>query len=502
MRALSSEGPVIVIGAGLAGLSAALHLAGAGRQVIVVESRDGPGGLMGRIRRDGYTFDTGPTVLTMPTLIEDCLAAVGESVEDWISLMRLDPSYLTRFADGTVLRSYQDTDRMAEEIENVFGMRQAQGYRDLVHFLRRLFEVEYPAFMRTDLDHFSDLLRPQALTLLRLGALRGLDRRMAGFITDDRLRRMFTFQSLYAGVSPYQSRAIYAVIAYMDLLGGVWYPHGGMYKVAEALASAAAKHGVEFRFRTAATGITTTHGRVTGVRLHNDEHLAAEAAIVTSDPTVAYRDLLPPELARRSRALPGRRAPSAFVWHVGSSGSLGYDGHHVISFGQRWRESFRQILAEGALMSDPSILITQPSVDDSSVAPPGRHSYYVLVPCPNLTTGPLDWARIAPRYRDEVALELSHRGFDVHGAFSSGVEVSETISPADWRRAGMVAGTPFSLAHTVSQTGPLRHPTRHPTVPNLLFAGAGYQPGVGVPTFLLSGRSAAYRLLRSTPASG
>jgi phytoene desaturase len=482
------------VGAGLAGLSATLHLTGGGVQSVVLEAAADPGGVMGRIERDGYTFDTGPTVLTMPSLIEDCLAAVGEECADWLTLTRVDPSYLARFADGTTLRSFADTDRMTEEVGRVFGAAEANGYRALTGFLAELFDAEYQAFMASNVDRLADLLRPEAVRLVRLGALRSLDHAVGRYVRDERLRRMFTFQALYAGVSPYRARAIYAVIAYLDSLGGVWYPDGGMYRVPAALAGAATRHGARIRYRTRATSIEIRGNRVVAVHTDAGERIEASAVIYAGDLAAGYRDLLPPGMTPRSlrRAV---AAPSAFVWHVGSRSALPEQAHHQISFGTGWRSSFRDIIVEGRLMTDPSMLITHPTATDPSMAPAGRHSYYVLVPCPNIDVGPLDWKRIASSYRDEVALRLAERGYDTDGAFSTGVEVSVTVSPREWQAAGLAAGTPFGLAHTLTQTGPFRHPTQHPRVANLFFCGASCQPGVGIPPVLLSGRSAATRLL-------
>ena len=500
---------VVVIGAGLGGLSAAIRLTGAGRDVCVLEAGEAPGGLMGRLEVGGYRFDTGPTVLTMPSLIDDALASVGESRSDWLQLEPVEPAYTAHFADGSVLRSFTDPDAMATEVASVCGPAEADNYRRLVRYLTELYRAEYQPFMASNLDGLRSLVRPAAVDVLRLGGLRGLERVIDGLVGDPRLRRLFTFQALYAGVSPRAARAIYAVIGYLDSVAGVYYPRGGMFTVAQALAGAATKHGAQFRYGTKAARIELAGSRVRAVWTESGERIPADVVVVNTDPATAYRTLLPdgPAPHRRLDRLGvsrrrGRYAPSAFVWHVGSSRPLpGTDApsHHTISFGQAWAPTFSEIIGEGALMSDPSLLITNPSASDGSVAPAGKHSYYVLAPCPNTETGRIDWPRIAPRYRDEIARTLADRGFDVHGAFSAGVEVSHSVSPADWQARGLPAGTPFSLAHTALQTGPLRHPTQHPAIDNLLFCGAAVQPGVGVPPVLLSGQLAAHRVTGGRP---
>jgi phytoene desaturase len=484
---------IVVIGAGLGGLSAALRLAGAGRSVRILEATPGPGGVMSRWQHDGYQFDLGPTVLTMPSLIDDALDSVGESRSDWLDLIPIEPSYRARYADGSVLNSYRDPARMAAEIGAACGAAEARGYLRLVDYLSELFRVEYDAFMDRNLDSVLGLFRPEAVSLLRLGGLRSLDAMIRRFVTDDRVVKLFTFQSLYAGVAPTRARALYGVISYLDSVSGVWFPRGGMYQVALALAGAAAKHGVQISFETTADEVEISGGRAVAVRTTDGERIPADVVVINADVATAYRQLLP-EGMRPWQLIRARPSPSALVWHLGSSGRMPEPAHHTITFGAKWGDAFRDVIGRGRLMSDPSLLITNPSLTDPGQAPPQRQNYYVLAPVPNTHTGRIRWTEIAPRYAAELAAVLRARGFDTDGAFSSGIEVQRIVSPAEWTARGLGAGSPFGLAHTIGQTGPLRHPTQHPWIENLLFCGAGVQPGVGVPTVLLSGRLAAARI--------
>jgi len=486
---------VLIIGAGLGGLSAAMHLAGQGHEVTVLERACDPGGLMGRWHSNGYRFDTGPTVLTMPGLIEECFAAVGESMKDWLELSPLDPAYRAEFADGTVIHSHPDIERMSDEVARVCGPNEARGYRELVAWLGRLFDVEFDTYMGRNLDSLLDLVRPQGIALMRLGGLRSLEHAVSKYLTDERLIRLFTFQAMYAGMAPARARAIYGVISYLDSVAGVWFPKGGMYAVAAGLEGAATKHGVSFRYGTEVTAIEVSAGRARAVRTADGERIEADAVIYNGDLAHGYADLLTAQV-RPPRLVPRRRrySPSAVLWHVGTSGRGPQRAHHTISFGTAWSETFDELINRGQLMSDPSLLITNPTFSDPALAPEGRHTFYVLAPCPNLDVGGIDWASIGPRYLEELQGVLAARGFDTDGAFTSGVETQRLVTPAFWAASGLTSGTPFALAHTVAQTGPLRHPTQHPSVPNLLFCGAGAQPGIGVPTVLLSGRLAASRL--------
>ncbi|MDT4936901.1 MAG: phytoene desaturase, partial [Pseudonocardiales bacterium] len=256
---------VVVVGAGLGGLAAALHLAGAGRHVVVVERESVPGGRAGLIHDHGYRFDTGPTVLTMPGLVAEALAAVGEELDDWLTLHQLDPAYRARFADGSCIDVHSDVDAMADEIDAACGGREAEGYRRFVARLRRMYELEMPHFIGRNLDSPLQLLRPALAQLVALGGFRRLAPMVDGFFDDERLRRLFSFQAMYAGLSPQQALAIYAVITYLDCVEGVFFPAGGMHAVPQALAGAAAAHGVTFRYNTTVDAIEVVGGRARAV---------------------------------------------------------------------------------------------------------------------------------------------------------------------------------------------------------------------------------------------
>lgn len=477
---------VVIVGAGLGGLACALRLAGAGREVTVVEREAHPGGRAGRLSLGGYEFDTGPTVLTMPDLLAETLGAVGENLHDWLDLERVDPAYRAHYPDGSTLNVIADPDRMAAEIAGVCGEREADGYLRFVAWARRLWHLERADFIDRNLDTPRDLITANLLRLLAAGGFGRLQPKINSFFRDARTRRIFSFQAMYAGLAPHDALALYAVIAYLDSVAGVYFPKGGIHAVARALAGAAEKHGVVFRYGTTVSGVATRHGRATGVFTADGEHIPADVVVLNPDLPVAYETLL----GTRPRRL--RYSPSCVVLHVGSRQGYGRIAHHNIHFGRSWRGTFDEVIKRGELMSDPSILVTNPSRTDPSVAPAGRHSYYVLAPVPNLAVAPLDWrGGLAERYQQSLVETLERRGYV---GFGDGIEVSRMVTPADWAEQGMAAGTPFAAAHSLFQTGPFRPANVHPTLSNVVFVGSGTTPGVGVPMVIISGRLAAQRI--------
>jgi phytoene desaturase len=481
---------IVVVGGGLAGLATALRLRGAGREVTVVERGNGPGGRAGRTERNGYALDTGPSVFTAPEIVADTLAAVGDKLEDRLTLVPLETTYRAQYADGSSLDVHADPEAFAAEVARLCGAAEATALRRYLADLAELYRLQLSTFIDRNLDSPLDLLGPELATLARRGGFGRLSRHVERYFADDRLRRLFSFQALYAGVSPFRAIAAYAVIAQLDIGAGVWHPMGGIAAVPAAMAAAATDAGVTIRYGATVADLETSGRRVTAVRLADGDRLPADAVVVTTDQPWQ----LVPGLRGPRRPV---YSPSCVALHVGVRTELPGQAHHTISFGESWQGVFDELTREGRIMSDPSLLVSMPSRTDRSLAPDGGHVLSIVAPTPNLDrrsggNPDLDWKMLGPRYRDEVLAVLEARGWT---GLTGAVEVEEMATPRDWAAQGMAAGTPFALAHTFGQTGPFRPSTlpRHGPE-NVVLAGSSVQPGVGVPMVLISGRLAAERI--------
>ncbi len=483
---------MVVVGAGLAGLSAALHLAGAGHEVMVVEREAIPGGRSGWREQDGFGFDTGPVVFTMVDLLEQAFAAVGRRSSEFVALRLLDPAYHAFFADDSRLLIRPGYEKMRAEIAAQCGAKDARAFDQFHAWLKQLYELEMPHFIDVSFNSPLGLLRSPAAAarLLRLGGFARLGSTVQQRFADERLHRVFSFQAMYAGLAPAQALALYAVITYMDSIEGVWFPEGGMNAVPQAMAAAAGQAGVQFAWSTRVEHINPRRaGQPARVILAGGEHLRADAVVITADLPTAYEQLLPhtrpPRVARA-----GSYSPSALVWHLGVAGPLPDQvGHHNIHFGAAWEQAFDDLLHRGVPMADPSRFVAIPSLNHPQAAPPGHHSLYVLEPVPNLQVGrEVAWQQEGPRLRERILAWMEQFGYPTQ------ILTEHLVTPVDWQQQGMAAGTPFSLAHTFGQTGPFRPKNIDRRLPGVVFAGSGTTPGVGIPMVLISGKLAAQRV--------
>jgi phytoene desaturase len=480
---------VVVVGAGIGGLAAAMRLADAGRKVTVLERESRPGGRAGLLVDGDYRFDTGPIVFTMPSLLEETFAALGETMSDWLILDPLDPAYRAFFPDGSRLDVHSNLEAMLDEITSVIGADEADGYRRYVDFVTELYRHQMRRFIDANLDSPLRLVNGDLAWLLAHGAFRRMAPKVASYLKDPRTQRVMSFQSMYAGLSPYDALAVYCVISYMDAVAGVYSPRGGMHSVPEAMAAACAKHGVEFRYDTEVVKLARSGSTATAAITSTGDWISADAFVLNPDLPVAMRDLLGVEPWSLRRL---RYSPSCYVMLVGSTQAYHATAAHNIHFGRHWRGTFTELIDNGQLMSDPSFFVSNLTKDNLQLAPPDRHAYYVLFPTPNLDSG-LDWSTLEPRYRDVALRTLEARGYR---NFTDRIEVVHTQTPWDWASRGMERGTPFAAAHTFSQSGPFR--PRNLWGDNVVFVGSGTTPGVGVPMVIVSGRLAAQRITGST----
>jgi phytoene desaturase len=481
---------IVVIGAGLGGLAAAANLVRRGHDVTVLERELVPGGRAGVFAEAGFHVDTGPTMITMPELLRATFAAAGADLDRYVTIEPLDPMYRATFADGSVLFARHDREHMVAEIREFAGARDAAAFGEFCTWLDEIYSIVSLSFVQASYDStFQIVRRWRPITqLLRKGGFKRLDSKLASFFEDERLLRLFSFHSLQAGLAPHDALAMFALRTYVDSIGGVFTARGGMHAVATALARALADAGATIRYDTPVTRILRGgDNAVTGVEIGGSVRVAADAVVCNPDLPVAYRTLLggidAPRVARR-----GKYAPSCLLWVAGVRGDPpGEATMHNLHFGDQWQDAFKAVIRRGVRMSDPSMLVTMQSVGDPLAAPAACATVHALEPVPNLD-GKVNWARDGGRLADDLKRRVGQLGYPTD------VVVERSFDPLDWEAMGLERGTPWSLSHTLLQSGPFRPSNVDRRVPGLIFAGASTVPGSSVPLVLISGRLAAQRV--------
>ncbi len=489
----------VVIGAGVGGLCAAARLAHQGFEVEVLEKGKGPGGRCGRLSVDGFHFDTGPTLLLMPEVLEETFAVVGRKASDYVTLHQCDPNYRIHFWDGSDVTFTSELVAMGRELERL----EPGSFRRYLEFLalgRHQYQTSLTRFVGRNFDHIFQFLTPASLKkVFEVKAHRKMYGEVSRFFADPRLRAAMTFQTMYLGISPFKSPAVYGLLPFTELANGIWFPKGGLYALPLALERLCKELGVAFRYGTGVEKVLAEKGRANGVRLAGGETVAADLVLCNADLPWAYEHLIDAKDATLPRAQSLEYTSSAYMMYLGVRRR--YDGllHHNVVLGDDYEGSFKELFKNGRVPEDPSFYVNAPAHTDPAMAPEGKDSLYVLVPVPHRGSG-IDWRVEGPKVRAKVFAKLAKLGY---GELEQDVVVERTFTPDDYElRLNLARGSAFGLSHNFFQVGPFRPKNQEPKVPNLFFVGASTQPGTGLPMVMLSARLVAERVANWAQGEG
>lgn len=463
---------VVVIGAGLGGLGAALRLQGQGHDVTVLESRDKPGGRAYQLRDGGFTWDTGPSLITMPWVLEETLAAGGLDLASEVTLRRLDPMYRIFWSQSDAHFDFvDDRDRLRAEIAR-FSTRDAGRLDAFLDALKPIYEQGILAAGRKPFLNSKDFAALLPM-MLKLGAARPLHSFVARFFEHPRVREAFSFHSLFIGGDPHRVPAIYGALVYLQVVDGGWYADGGVYSLVEAMA-----RPLDVRCGDGVERIEHTGGRVTGVVTRGGERVPADVVVSNAD-------------VLRTHELVGRQAPlrklrptmSAFLLYLGTSKPFPRLLHHTLLVSDGYKDFIRNVTRGSELPTAFSTYVHAPSRTEPDMATGGGDSIAVLLPVPNLRAG-IDWERAADGLRDALVADLEST-FGLSG-LDAAVTVEHRMTPLDFERElGAVWGNAFALEPTLQQSAYFRQPNRDRRLRGLYFAGGGTHPGAGIPGVLM-----------------
>jgi len=487
---------IVIIGAGLGGLAAALRLRAMGFDVTVIEKQKRPGGRSNVLQENGFRVDIGPTILVMKETFEETYRAIGYDINQRIKFVTLDPNYRIYFHDGSHIDLYNSMAKLAAEAERIEPGVTTRLFRFIGEGARK-YELGME-FVTRNYAHITDLANPKAVVrLIRTGSHQNLYAQVGTYFRTDKLRKAFTFHSMFLGLSPLDALAMYSLITYADLVGGMSYPMGGIYSIIEDMVKLAGEMGVTLRTGTPVEEILIENGKARGVRLSGGEIVTADIVVSNADLVYTYKRLVPAQYRKvytDTRLDRMDYACSGYLLYLGVDRVYPHMRHQALYFAEDYRANLDAIFRTKTLPEDPSFHLNNPTITDPSVAPPGHSMIYLLAPMPNLQ-GNVDWDEAAPLVREKLLRGLERL---VDPEIRKHIVWEREYRPTDWQRdINAPYGEAFgSLSHGFFQSAYFRPHNKARDIEGLYFVGQATYPGIGMPMVLISARLLAQRLAR------
>lgn len=491
---------VIIIGAGMGGLSAAIRLLLAGYQVEIYEKNLTPGGKMSQIQAQGYTFDVGPTIVMMPDLYRQPFELAGKNPDDYFRLKRLEPMYDAYFKDSPY-RRYTITSDLVElmKMNEGLGQETALGFLQYLSEMYGRYQVAVESFITRPFRHAKDIYNPKMLReVLKLKTFDSAEAMMASFIPNKDLQQMMGFQTLYIGVSPKKGPSLYNMIPMIELLYGVWFIEGGMFAYARALERLFLELGGQLHYGQEVQEILIEQGQAKGIALA-DTYVSADIVISNADFPYTMQQLIQDQKAK------GKYSPakiesmdyscSCLVFYWGVKGTYPELKTHNFVICPDLSTNLDQIF-DGSLIEDPSLYLHIPSMADPSLAPEGHSSFYVLMPVSELGTSRYDWTpQVIDHYRQRALETLAPLAGLAN--LDQQIEFEQVYTPHDFQQAfNAYRGATFGLQPTLQQSNHWRPQSKSLDCDNLYFTGSSTHPGAGVPIALEGGKICADEVRR------
>ncbi|KAL8842079.1 MAG: hypothetical protein Q9170_000683 [Blastenia crenularia] len=510
MSEKSAAKTAIVVGAGAGGVATAARLAKAGFDVTVYEKNSFTGGRCSLIHHEGYRFDQGPSLLLLPALFKETFEDLGTSLQaEGVELMKCEPNYNIWFDDGESFKLSTDVAAMKLEVEKWEGKDGFERYLGFLQEAHRHYEISVAQVLKKNFTSLLSMTRPAFLRhLFPLHPFESIYSRASKYFWTERLRRVFTFGSMYMGMSPFDAPGTYSLLQYTELAEGIWYPKGGFHTVIDALVKVGERLGVKYRLSTPVTSINLDpkSQRANSITLSTGQTIPASLIIINADLVYAYNSLLPPSsyahaLQKRSTSC----SSISFYWAMDRK--IPELTTHNIFLAEHYRESFDQIFKQQMIPSEPSFYLNVPSRIDPSAAPDGKDSLVVLVPVGHLldknqglgrkglsVDTKQDWDAMVTKARSTVFSTVEARTGARNLQSSLVKEIVNT--PQTWKEGfNLDKGAILGLSHSFFNVLSFRPKTKHPWLEGVFFVGASAHPGTGVPIVLAGAKITSEQVL-------
>jgi phytoene desaturase len=496
-KEMTGKRNVVIIGAGIGGITTAVYLAKRGFDVTVFEKNASPGGRCGQLLKKGHRFDLGATMLLMPGIYREIFNSLGIDLEEGSGIVPLKDLYDIYFDDGTNLAFTTDTERMRHQLEKI----EAGSFKESERYVSEGYKIYQIGIERLVSRNFYTL--PDFASLRNISLLFKLKifisnwRYAKKFFRHPHLLMAYTFQNIYVGQGPFDSPALFSMVPAAELTEGSLFPVGGMFAIVEKLQGAAIRAGVKFRFNTPVREIKISEKKAQGVYLADGAFTSADIIVANADLPYVYRDMLP-DRKKSARLDRLNYSCSAICFHWGLDKVYPELGHHSVFLSDQYKEGLRRILIDKTVNDRPSFYVHAPARTDKRAAPAGHDTISVVVGAGHVDKKKRqDWSMIREGVRSSVIDRLKRFGLE---DIEDHIKFEICHTPEDWQTAINISrGSVFgSVGHDILQMGYFRPRNRHDRYHNLYFVGGSTHPGNGIPNVLISARLVTERIIKET----
>jgi len=473
---------VIIVGSGFGGLAAAGLLAHDGHDVSVIEKNEQPGGRASVWKKDGFTFDMGPSWYLMPDVFEKYFAEFGEKPQNYMELIRLDPSYRVFFSENDFVDISADLDKNLELFEQLeTGAKEKM--KEYLELSKYEYEIAMKDFIYKDYKHLTDFFKPKLIVEgTKLHMFEKLDGFAQRFFKSEKIRKILEYTIVFLGGSPYDSPALYSLMSHVDFNMGVWFPKNGMGKLVEAMHKIAEEQGAKFVFNEPVEKILIENGKAVGVKTSKKKY-DAEIVVVNADYSWAEMNIVDKKYRSYSDKYWDKRkiAPSAYLLFLGLDKPIKRFNHHNLYFHPQWVDHFDDIFKDPKWPKDFSYYVSCITKTDPKTAPKGCENVFVLIP---VAPGLKDDEKIREKYYNKT---IEHMEKLAGENLRDHIIVKRIFAHTDFsNRYNAYKGTALGLAHTLMQTAIFRPKHESKKVKNLYYTGHYNHPGIGVPMVIIS----------------